>query len=121
MANDKRILAIRKKAGVSQGARFTKSAEPENCPKRQRNLDRGEKPMSTNPFLVKSTLEYELPPFALITEAHYLEAFYAGTTEQLTEIAEILAQVEVTFENTIEALERSGATLNRVLYVFYNK
>ena len=80
-----------------------------------------EKPMSTNPFLLKSTLAYELPPFALITEDHYLEAFYQGTKEQLAEINEILANAEVTFENTIKALERSGATLNRVLYVFYNK
>ena len=77
--------------------------------------------MSTNPFLSKSTLEYELPPFGLITEDHYLEAFYEGTKEQLTEIEAILANAEVTFENTIEALERSGAILNRVLYVFYNK
>ena len=77
--------------------------------------------MSTNPFLSKSTLEYELPPFALITEDHYLEAFYAGTKEQLAEIEAILANVDVSFENTIEALERSGEILNRVLHVFYNK
>ena len=77
--------------------------------------------MSTNPFLSKSTLEYELPPFALITEDHYLEAFYEGTKEQLAEIEAIMANAVVTFENTIEALERSGAILNRVLYVFYNK
>ena len=77
--------------------------------------------MSTNPFLSKSTLEYELPPFALITEDHYLEAFYEGTKEQLAEIEAILTNADVTFENTIEALERSGGILNRVLYVFYNK
>ena len=77
--------------------------------------------MSTNPFLSKSTLEYELPPFALITEDHYLEAFYEGTKEQLAEIEAILANTDVTFENTIEALERSGGILNRVLYVFYKK
>ena len=39
--------------------------------------------MSSNPFLTKSTLEYELPPFSLITEDHYLEAFYAGMNEKL--------------------------------------
>ncbi len=77
--------------------------------------------MSANPFLAKSTLEYELPPFALITEDHYLDAFYAGMSEQLKEIDTILANVDVTFENTIESLERSGATLTRVLNVFYNK
>ena len=77
--------------------------------------------MSSNPFLTKSTLEYELPPFSLITEDHYLEAFYAGMNEQLLEIDAILAEPNVTFENTIEAMERSGAILNRVLNVFYNK
>ena len=75
----------------------------------------------TNPFLTRSTLEYELPPFALIEEDHYLEAFYAGMKEQIQEIEEILAQQEVSFENTIVALEKSGQALNRVLNVFYNK
>ena len=77
--------------------------------------------MSSNPFLTKSTLEYELPPFSLITEDHYLEAFYSGMNEQLLEIDAILAESIVSFENTIEAMERSGAILNRVLNVFYNK
>lgn len=77
--------------------------------------------MSKNPFLTRSTLPYEIPPFAEITEEHYLEAFYAGTDEQLAEVESILATEEVTFENTIVALEKSGQTLNRVLNVFYNK
>jgi peptidyl-dipeptidase Dcp len=41
--------------------------------------------------------------------------------EQLIEIDAILASAEVSFENTIEAMERSGAILNRVLNVFSNK
>jgi peptidyl-dipeptidase Dcp len=77
--------------------------------------------MSSNPFLTKSTLEYELPPFSQINEDHYLEAFYTGMNEQLLEIDQILADPNVTFENTIEAMERSGSILNRVLNVFYNK
>jgi peptidyl-dipeptidase Dcp len=75
----------------------------------------------TNPFLTRSNLEYEIPPFADISEDHYLEAFYAGTAEQLREIAEILQHSEITFENTVVALEKSGQTLNRMLNVFYNK
>ena len=77
--------------------------------------------MSANPFLKPSSLEYELPPFALINDSHYLEAFYAGMEEQQREIANITMQSEINFENTIEALERSGQTLNRVAAVFYNK
>ena len=77
--------------------------------------------MSQNPFLSRSTLPYELPPFSEITEDHYLEAFYAGTAEQMNEIDEILANPDVSFENTIVALERSGQILTRMLNVFYNK
>jgi len=77
--------------------------------------------MSKNPFLAKSNLEYEIPPFAEISEDHYLPAFYAGMEEQLAEVEEITSQAEVTFENTLVALEASGGILSRVAAVFYNK
>ena len=77
--------------------------------------------MSQNPFLTKSNLEYELPPFAEISEEDYLPAFYAGMEEQLAEVEKITDQGEVTFENTLVALERSGGILGRVAAVFYNK
>jgi len=77
--------------------------------------------MSQNPFLTKSSLEYELPPFAEISEEDYLPAFYAGMDEQLVEVEKITDQAEVTFENTLVALERSGGILSRVAAVFYNK
>jgi peptidyl-dipeptidase Dcp len=41
--------------------------------------------------------------------------------EQSQEIANITSQSEITFENTIVALERSGQILTRVSNVFYNK
>jgi len=77
--------------------------------------------MSQNPFLAKSSLEYELPPFAAISEADYLPAFYAGMDEQLAEVEKITSQAEVTFENTLVALEASGGILSRVAAVFYNQ
>ena len=77
--------------------------------------------MNKNPFLTKSNLEYELPPFAEISEEDYLPAFYAGMDEQLAEVEKITDQGEVTFENTLVALERSGGILSRVAAVFYNK
>jgi len=77
--------------------------------------------MSQNPFLTKSNLEYELPPFAEISEEDYLPAFYAGMDEQLVEVEKITDQAEVTFENTLVALEASGGILSRVAAVFYNK
>ena len=50
-----------------------------------------------------------------------MPAFYAGMEEQSQEIAKITSQREITFENTIVALERSGQILTRVSNVFYNK
>ena len=74
-----------------------------------------------NPFALRSTLEYEMPDFSRINDESYLPAFYAGCQEQLHEVHEIIKQDEVTFENTIVAMERSGQLLMRVLVVFYNK
>jgi peptidyl-dipeptidase Dcp len=77
---------------------------------------------NANPFAQRSTLEYELPPFALIKEEHYLPAFYEGCAAQLLEVQAILdAPGAATFENTIVALEKSGQYLMRMLLVFYNK
>jgi peptidyl-dipeptidase Dcp len=74
-----------------------------------------------NPFALRSTLEYEMPDFSRINDDSYLPAFRAGCEEQLGEVAAITAQPEVTFENTIVSMERSGQMLMRMLMVFYNK
>jgi peptidyl-dipeptidase Dcp len=77
---------------------------------------------NANPFAQRSSLEYELPPFALIKEEHYLPAFYEGCKEHLAEVQAILdTPGAATFENTIVALEKSGQYLGRMLRVFYNK
>ena len=75
---------------------------------------------ASNPFAHRSTLEYELPDFSQIRDEHYLPAYYAGFEEHRAEIAEIIAQPEMNFENTIVALEKSGELLNRVVHVFEN-
>ena len=75
-----------------------------------------------NPFAQRSALDFELPPFALIKEEHYLPAFYEGCTQQLAEVQSILETPgAATFENTIVALEKSGQMLMRTLLVFFNK
>jgi peptidyl-dipeptidase Dcp len=68
-----------------------------------------------------SQLENELPDFANLRDEHYLPAFEHAVAEHNKEIAAILAQPEVTFENTLEAMERSGGLLSTMLMVFYNK
>ena len=77
--------------------------------------------MPDNPLLRPSTLAYDLPPFALIRDEHYLPAYEQGMAEQLAEVAAIAEQPdEPTFVNTIEALERSGQLLDRARQVFTN-
>ena len=77
---------------------------------------------NANPFAQRSSLDFELPPFALIKEEHYLPAFYEGCTQQLAEVQAILdTPGAATFENTIVALEKSGQMLTRMLLVFFNK
>ncbi|KRD52490.1 M3 family metallopeptidase [Microbacterium sp. Root280D1] len=73
-----------------------------------------------NPLLQPSTLPYGLPDFAAIRPEHYLPAFQAAFDEHLREIARItMVRSMPTFENTIEALERSGELLDRVAHAFY--
>ncbi len=75
----------------------------------------------SNPFLSPSTLPYQLPPFAEIAVDHFGPAIEEGMRLQRAEIDAIVAQSEEPgFENTMEALERSGQTLTRVLRVFFN-
>lgn len=75
---------------------------------------------ATNPLMQPSTLPYGLPDYGAIRPEHYLPAFQAGFQEQLREIARItMVRSMPTFENTIEALERSGELLDRVAHTFY--
>ena len=74
---------------------------------------------AANPLLTASTLPYQAPPFDLIKDEHYLPAFEQGMSEQLAQIAKIADSAEPpTFENTVEAMERTGETLNRVRRIF---
>jgi peptidyl-dipeptidase dcp . metallo peptidase. MEROPS family M03A len=74
-----------------------------------------------NPLLVESTAPFGAPQFDKIRNEHYLPAFRKGIEEAKAEIDAIVANPdEPTFENTIEAMEYSGRTLNRVSGIFYN-
>jgi peptidyl-dipeptidase Dcp len=74
-----------------------------------------------NPLLVPSTLPLHYPPFDKIRNEDYAPAFEKGMAEKLAEVDAIAANpAKPTFENTIVALERSGATLNRVNLAFFN-
>ncbi|MBQ1717690.1 MAG: M3 family peptidase, partial [Bacteroidales bacterium] len=74
-----------------------------------------------NPLLCESPLEYGAPQFDKIKNEHYLPAFEQGIQEAKAEIDAIVANPDApTFENTVEALEFSGKTLDRVSSIFFN-
>ena len=75
----------------------------------------------TNPLLHPSSLPYQLPPFAEIKVEHYRPAFDEALARHDAELAAITENTAVpTWENTVEALERSGQDLDRVMAVFGN-
>ena len=76
---------------------------------------------STNPLLTPWSTPFGAPPFAAITPGHFKEAFEVGLSEQRAEINAIAGQEAApSFDNTVAALERSGAILRRVGGVFFN-
>lgn len=74
-----------------------------------------------NPFMQEWKTPYGVPPFDQIKTEHYLPAFQTGIKQQVAEIKAITSNKQApTFENTILALENSGALLNKVSGVFFN-
>lgn len=74
-----------------------------------------------NPLLTESKLPFGAPQFDKIKTSDYLPAFEIAIEEGKAEIDAIVNNPEApTFENTIEALEYSGETLDRVASIFYN-
>ncbi|MEM6335618.1 MAG: M3 family metallopeptidase [Bacteroidota bacterium] len=74
-----------------------------------------------NPLLSDWTTPFELPPFDAIDESHYAPAIDAAIAAYRTEVEQIRQdQVPPTFGNTVVALERAGALLDRVIGVFAN-
>lgn len=79
--------------------------------------------MNQNPLL---RLQYGTPhntfPFAAITPARIEEAVMAGIEQEMAEVEAIANNAEApTFDNTIVALEHSGALLERATTVMYNQ
>ena len=74
-----------------------------------------------NPFLTEWETPYGIPDFGQIKEKHYIPAIELGIRQQQSEIDAIIANSDApTFENVVEAYERSGAILDRVANVLFN-
>jgi peptidyl-dipeptidase Dcp len=76
---------------------------------------------SDNPFFAEYNTPFQVPPFNLIKDIHYMPAFMEGMKQQNIEINQIVENKQSpTFSNTIEAYDYSGSLLNKVSDVFFN-
>ena len=76
--------------------------------------------LASNPLMVESTLPFHAPRFDLIRNEHYQPALEEGMRQQLAEIDVIAKQMQPpNFDNTIVAMERSGALLDRAAKTFF--
>jgi peptidyl-dipeptidase Dcp len=77
--------------------------------------------LAGNPFATASTLPFHYPAFDKIKDEHFAPAFIEGMRIQLKEIDAIANnKAAASFDNTIVAMEKSGALLTRVQTTFGN-
>ena len=75
----------------------------------------------TNPLVDQPNTPYGVPAFDQVKIEHYLPAFEEAIRQNKAEVEAIINnEAEPTFENTIVALDRTGALLDRVTGVFFN-
>ncbi|MEG2756068.1 MAG: hypothetical protein RR931_05615, partial [Mucinivorans sp.] len=73
-----------------------------------------------NPFFTQWDTPFETPPFDKIKLEHYMPAFDSAMVAEKAEIDSIINNPEApTFDNTILAMDRSGALLSKVSEVLY--
>lgn len=78
--------------------------------------------MADNPFFAEYGTPFEVPDFTKIKTEHYIPAFEEGIKQHAAEIDAIAENTEApTFENTLVALDKSGALLDKVSSVFFNQ
>lgn len=82
---------------------------------------RSSRKTQTNPFLKTWRTPFQIPPFDAIEPKHYMPAFRKAFSEHRREITAIAASsAKPSFNNTVAAIEKSGALLSKVSDVFYN-
>ncbi|MBN8800831.1 MAG: dipeptidyl carboxypeptidase II [Lysobacteraceae bacterium SCN 69-123] len=81
----------------------------------------GQTAQQANPFFAESPLPLHYPQFDKIKDADFAPAFDAGMKQQLDEVQAIANNpAPPTFDNTLIALEKSGAILDRATTVFFS-
>ncbi len=92
-----------------------------NCQSPSENNNENNEMQADNPFYQEWATPHGVPPFEQIKDEHYMQAFEDGMAQQLKEVETIANNSEApTFENTIEAFEKSGDLLSKVSNVFFN-
>jgi peptidyl-dipeptidase Dcp len=77
---------------------------------------------NTNPFFSIYNTPFNVPPFEKILAKHYMPAFIKGMAEGREEIKSLSKSKSIpTFQNTIEALDKSGEILSKVSFVFFSQ
>ena len=75
----------------------------------------------SNPLVNRTATPFNTPPFSAIKNVHFKPAITELIEVAKAEIDVVVAQKDLpTFENTIEALERSGKALDRASSIFFN-
>ena len=74
----------------------------------------------TNPLLAEFATPFQTPPFDQIQTEHFLPAIQESIQLAKKEIEKIKSEPLPTFENTIEALDRSGKKLGVISATFFN-
>ncbi|MFC1654561.1 M3 family metallopeptidase [Myxococcota bacterium] len=91
-----------------------------SCTQQVKDTSPAEEKMAANPFFEEYGTPFGVPPFDRITNAHYLPAFDKAIEMHRQQIAAIVGNSEApSFENTVEALDRSGEPLGRVARTFF--
>jgi peptidyl-dipeptidase Dcp len=79
------------------------------------------KAQTSNPLLGPWRTPFKVPPFDRIEAKHFMPAFRLALKEHKHELRTIAERpAKPAFQNTLVALEKSGALLNRVSDVFFN-
>ncbi len=74
----------------------------------------------SNPLMQPSTLDFQLPDYAALTDDDFARALDAGMAQQMEELDAVATNMDAaTAENTLQAWERSGQILSRALNAFW--
>ena len=76
----------------------------------------------SNPFFASYNTPFDVPPFDRIMAKHYMPAFTKGMADGREELKKLSDNKDKpTFQNTVEALDKSGELLTKVSAVFFSQ